>query len=40
MVNIYLDGALAWSETRVIDGEDASVNFAEVDLSAGTITEL
>ena len=39
-INIYLDGALQWSDTRVIAGEDTYTEFAEIDVAAGTITSL
>jgi hypothetical protein len=39
-VNIYLDGALQWTDTRVISGEDTYTYFAEIDTSAGTISPM
>lgn len=40
-VNIYLDGVLMWTDTRVITGDPTlAVEFAEIDWPAGVITSL
>ena len=39
-VNIYLNGSLQWSETRVISGEDTYTTFATIDVSTSTITSM
>ena len=39
-MNIYLDGALEWTDTRVISGEDTYTEFAIIDAAAGTVTAL
>ena len=39
-VNIYLDGSLSWTETRVISGDGSYTEFARIDWSAGAITSL
>jgi len=39
-VNIYLDGSLQWTDTRVISGEDSDTYFATIDVAAGTVTSL
>ncbi|MEL6348031.1 MAG: hypothetical protein AAFV53_33295 [Myxococcota bacterium] len=36
-VNVYIDGALEWSGTRTISGEDEVVYFAEIDWNTGTV---
>ena len=39
-VNIYLDGVLEWTDTRVISVEDSYTEFAEIDTRAGEVTSL
>lgn len=39
-VNIYLDGALLWTDTRNIDRENGYINIAEIDYGSRTVTEL
>jgi len=39
-INVYLDGSLAWSDSRLISGEDTSTYFAEIDAAAGVVTGL
>jgi hypothetical protein len=39
-VNVYVDGALAWTETRDIVGEGDTVWFVEIDWANGTFTRL
>ena len=39
-INIYLDGALEWTDTRTIEGEDSYTSFAIIDADAGTVTAL
>jgi hypothetical protein len=39
-VNIYLNGALTWSDTRSISGEDSDTYFAQIDWNTGTVTPL
>ena len=39
-VNIYLDGALEWTEMRVIDVEDSYTEFAEINTTTGEVTSL
>ena len=34
-INIYLDGALRWTDTRVISGEDTYNTFATIDVASG-----
>ncbi len=37
-VNIYLNGALVWTDTRVISGESTKTYFAEINWATGTVT--
>ncbi len=39
-VNIYLDGSLAWTDTRTITGDGSYTYFARIDWSTGTIIDL
>lgn len=39
-INIYLDGALEWTDSRLISGEDTNTYFAEIDAATGTVTSL
>jgi hypothetical protein len=39
-INIYLDGSLEWSDTRVISGEDSYTYFASIDAATSTVTSL
>ena len=39
-VNIYLDGTLAWTDTRIISGDGSYTYFARIDWTTGTITSL
>ncbi len=39
-VNIYLDGALQWTDTRVISGEDTYTTFATIDVATSTVTSM
>lgn len=39
-VNIYLDGELAWTDTRTISVEDSYNYFAEINTSTGSVTSL
>ena len=39
-INIYLDGSLAWTDTRSISGEDTCTVFAQVDWGAGAIVPI
>ena len=39
-VNIYLNGSLAWTETRVISGDNTVNEFAEINWSTGTVSSL
>jgi hypothetical protein len=36
-INIYLNGVLAWSDTREISGEDSYTPFAMIDWAAGAV---
>lgn len=39
-VNIYINGALEWSDTRGITGEDSYTEFARINWNNGTVTSL
>lgn len=39
-VNIYISGALVWSDTRTISGENSYTPFAEISYPAGSVTSL
>ncbi|MBN86775.1 MAG: hypothetical protein CL885_04560 [Dehalococcoidia bacterium] len=39
-VNIYLNGTMAWTDTRVISGDNTVNEFAEIDWSTGTVNSL
>jgi uncharacterized protein YfaP (DUF2135 family) len=39
-VNIYLDGALAWTDTRSISVEDSYNNFALINTTTGSVIGL
>ena len=39
-INIYLDGSLQWTDTRVISGEDTYNTFATIDVASGTVTSM
>tara|TARA_B100000683_G_scaffold231545_1_gene233146 strand:+ start:931 stop:1848 length:918 start_codon:yes stop_codon:yes gene_type:complete len=39
-INIYLDGTLAWTDTRTIAGDGSYTHFARIDWTAGAITSL
>ena len=39
-VNIYLDGSLQWTDTRVISGEDTYTTFATIDVATSTVTSM
>jgi hypothetical protein len=39
-INIYLDGSLEWTDSRLITGEDSYTHFAEIDAAAGTVSGL
>tara|TARA_A100001011_G_C13545138_1_gene530140 strand:- start:64 stop:363 length:300 start_codon:yes stop_codon:yes gene_type:complete len=39
-VNIYLDGTLAWTDTRVIEGDGSYTTFASIDWASGVISSL
>ena len=37
-VNVYIDGSLQWTDTRVISGEDSETYFASIDWATRTVT--
>ena len=39
-VNIYLDGALVWTDTRSITGDDSETHFARIDWSTRSVVGL
>jgi uncharacterized protein YfaP (DUF2135 family) len=39
-VNVYLNGVLVWSDTRSISGENSYTDFAQIDWTSGTVTDL
>lgn len=39
-VNIYIDGALEWSDTRTITGNGSYTEFAQIDWTTGTVSGL
>lgn len=39
-VNIYLDGGLVWTDTRVITDEDTYTEFALIDVATGSVESL
>jgi hypothetical protein len=39
-VNVYLNGSLAWSNTKLISGEDSYTNFAKINWGTQTISPL
>jgi hypothetical protein len=39
-INIYLNGSLEWTDTRMISGEDSYTDIAEIDVAAGEINPL
>jgi len=39
-VNVYLDGSLAWTDTRPVEGDGSYTYFARIDWAGGTITSL
>lgn len=39
-VNVYLDGTLKWTDTRVISGEDSNTHFASINVTDGTVDSL
>ena len=39
-INIYIDGAIVYTETRTITGEDSDETFCSIDWPSGTVTPL
>jgi len=39
-VNVYLDGALQWTDTRMISGEDSHTYFASINVAEGEVESL
>ena len=39
-INIYLDGVLEWTDTRLIEVEDSYTNFASINTRTGEVTDL
>jgi len=39
-INIYLDGVMEWTETRMIDGEDSYTDFALINTRTAEVTAL